>query len=120
MESSRRSIFLFTHRIIRKPLRMVGSRPTTGFSFRCSKERTPPRCLGTALTISNSDMRSGDRLLDPRLELALGRRTDLGRGNLAAVEEHESRYAAYAILRWGPRIVVNVDLDHLDLGPKLL
>ena len=36
MESSRRSIFLFTHRIIRKPLRMVGSRLTTSFSVRCS------------------------------------------------------------------------------------
>src|SRR5262249_21163908 len=59
--------------------------------------------------------RSGDDRLDPFDQLALGQRADLGGGDLAALEEHQGRYALDAVFLGRLRIVVDVELRDGDL-----
>src|SRR5246127_3767273 len=59
--------------------------------------------------------RAGGRR-DPLLELLLGRRADLARGELAVLEQHQRRDRHNAVFGRDARILVDVQLDDLDLA----
>src|SRR6516165_5435477 len=63
---------------------------------------------------------ASDRRVDPFLDLRLGQRPHLGRGDLALREDHQRWYPAHPVLCRRLRIFVDVDLSDRKLAAILI
>src|SRR5476649_1973565 len=78
------------------------------------RSTSPARCLpATARAL-------GDRCIDPAHQLLLGLGADLGGGDLAVLEQQQGGDRTHAVARRRHRVLVDIDLHHLELAAHVL
>src|SRR5476651_1833702 len=78
------------------------------------RSTSPARCLpATAEALR-------DRCIDPAHQLLLGLGADLGGGDLAVLEQQQGGDRADAVARRRHRVLVDIDLHHLELAAHVL